>query len=338
MKLTVIDSLAQLYQSIDTFKSRIAPAAALFIPFALFALLEIALKLTKNLVLCALITVGLHAAHAQESDTLKKIRETKTASIGVRDSAAPLSYATGNGAYAGYHVDICRQVLEELVPGVKISYVSVTSTNRIPLVQNGTTVMECGSTTNTDARQKDVAFSLTTFVAEIRMAVKKSSGIQSVAQLEGKTAVSTSGGTGLTMLRKIQKTQNLKFDVLAGRDHAESFLLLESGRADAFVLDDNVIAGLIALSAQPQDYILVGEPMSADPNAVMLPKNDPAFKAAVDGVMARMMRSGEMAALYDKWFMKPIPPRNVTVGLSMSSTLRRLFKEPNDFSAEKLAQ
>ncbi len=311
---------------------------AAFLPSIPFGLPEIALKFFHCLMLCACLASAAGGAQAQETGTLQKIRESKTAAIGVRDAAAPLSYATGSGSYTGYHVELCRKVLEELAPGLQITYVAVTSTNRIPLVRNGTIQMECGSTTNTDARQKDVAFSVTTFVAEIRMAVRKSSGLQSLEQLGGKTVVTTAGGTGVVLLRKQARALNADFNVLMGRDHAESFLMLESGRADAFVLDDNVLAGLIALSAKPQEFAIVGEPMSADPNAIMLPRDDSDFKAAVDAILKRMMRNGEMAALYDKWFMQPIPPRGVTVGLPMSASLKRSFQEPNDRSSEKFVK
>ncbi len=296
------------------------------------------MKSIARLTLCALFAFGLPAANAQEVDTLQKIRSSKAATMGVRDSAAPLSYATGSAQYAGYHVDLCRKVLQELVPGVQISYIAVTSVNRVPLVKNGTVDMECGSTTNNDARQKDVAFAVTTFIAQIRMAVKKASGLQSIAQLDGKTVVTTAGGTGLPMLRKQARAHNINYDILMGADHAAAFLLLEAGRADAFVLDDNVLAGLIAQSSKPQDFAIVGEPMSADPIAIMLRKDDPAFKAAVDSVIKRMMRDGELAALYDKWFTQPIPPRGISVGLPMSGALKKAFSEPNDRSAEMLAQ
>lgn len=274
----------------------------------------------------------------EDVDTLEKIRTSKSATMGVRDSAAPLAYALGNSQYAGYHVEICRKILEELAPGVKITYLPVTSLNRVPLVQNGTVDLECGSTTNTLARKKDVDFSVTTFIAEIRMAVKKSSGYQSLAQLNGKAVVTTAGGTGLIMLRKQARQLNVNFEVMTGKDHADSFLFLEGGRADAFVLDDNVLAGLIALSKNPQDYAIVGEPLSADPIAIMLPKGNPAFKAAVDGILRRMMANGELAALYDRWFMKPIPPRGIAMNLPMGEALKKAFAHPNDLSSEELAR
>lgn len=285
----------------------------------------------------AFLALGLATAtaSAQEADTLQRIRATRTATMGVRDAAAPLSYALGNSQFAGYHVELCRKVLEELAPGVKINYVTVTSTNRVALVKNGTVDMECGSTTNTDARQKEVNFAVTTFMAEIRMAVKKGSGYQSIAQMDGKTIVTTAGGTGVPMLRKQARLNKADYNIVTGRDHAESFLLLESGRADAFVLDDNVLAGLIAMSKNPEDFAIVGEAMSADPNAIMLPKQDPAFKAAVDTIIKRMMKSGELAALYDKWFMQPIAPRGVAVNLPMGQSLKKVFAQPDDRSSEE---
>ena len=196
----------------------------------------------------------------------------------------------------------------------------MTSQNRIPLVQNGTVDLECGSTTNNATRQKDVAFAPTLYVEEVRIATKKSSGIKSIADLNGKTVATTTGTTSVQLLRKNKRAAGMDFKELNGKDHSDSFLLLESGRADAFVMDGQILAGLISKSKNPADYAIVGEVLSVEPIAIMYRKDDPAFKKAVDDSVRNMIKSGEVAKLYDKWFMQPIPPSNTKVGLPAVAT------------------
>jgi glutamate/aspartate transport system substrate-binding protein len=214
----------------------------------------------------------------------------------------------------------------------------VTSQNRISLVSNGTVDIECGSTTNNTARQKDVAFAVTTYVEEVRTAVRANSGINSLAQLGGKTIATTTGTTSVQLLRKHERAQNVSFNEVYGKDHAESFLLLESGRADAFVMDAQILAGNIANSKAPADFKIVGEPISVEPIAIMLRKDDAAFKKLADDTLKDLMKSGEIAKIYDKWFVQPIPPKNAKLNLPASETTKAAWATPNDKPAEDYAK
>ncbi len=284
----------------------------------------------------ALLTAG--AAQAQ-SDTLAKIKENKAATMGVRESSGALSYTLGDGKYAGFHIEVCTRVLADVqkklgLPKLDIKYQPVTSQNRIPLVQNGTVDIECGSTTNNATRQKDVSFAVTTFVEEVRIAVKANSGITSIAQLNGRNVATTTGTTSVQLLRKHERGAGVDFKEVFGKDHADSFLLLETGRADAFVMDGQILAGNIAKSKNPADYRIVGEVLSVEPIAIMIRKDDPAFKKAVDESIVAMVKSGDMAKAYDKWFVQPIPPSNTRVGLPASDATKAAWANPNDKPVE----
>ncbi len=282
------------------------------------------------------------AALAQSNDTLAKVKATGEITMGVRDSSGALSYTLGDGKYVGFHIDVCQKIVAnvEKAVGKKLDtkYVAVTSQNRIPLVQNGTVDIECGSTTNNAARQKDVAFALTTYVEEVRIAVKANSGITSINQLNGKNVATTTGTTSVQILRKHERAAGVDFKEVYGKDHAESFLLLESGRADAFVMDGQILAGNIALSKSPADYKIVGEVLSVEPIAIMLRKDDPAFKKVADDTIREMAKSGELAKSYDKWFVQPIPPKNTRVGLPASETTRAAWVNLNDKPMEDYAK
>jgi glutamate/aspartate transport system substrate-binding protein len=282
----------------------------------------------------ALGALAATGAQAQLNDTIAKVKAAGKVVMGTRESSAPLAYTVGNNQYMGYHVEICQNILKAIFPGTPIEYVAVTSANRIPLVQNGTVDIECGSTTNNVAREKDVAFALTTYVTEVRTAVHANSPIKSVGDLAGKTVATTTGTTSVALLRKNERSKNINFNVVYGKDHADSFLLLESGRADAFVMDDNILAGLIAGSKNPKDFKIVGETLNVEPIAMMIRKDDPKFKAAVDDYLRKAFKDGEINKLYDKWFLKPIPPKNVAVNLPMGHVLQELVKNPNDKPAE----
>lgn len=288
----------------------------------------------KKFWLALALTAVAAGAHAQANDTLAKAKAAGKVVMGVRESSAPLSYTTGGGQFTGYHVELCQRILKSVLPGVSVEYVPVTSANRIPLVQNGTVDIECGSTTNNETRQKDVSFALTTYVTEVRTAVKADSKIKSVADLNGKTVATTTGTTSVALLRKNKRAQGIQFKEVYGKDHADSFLLLESGRADAFVMDDNILAGLIAGSKNPKDFKIVGETLNVEPIAIMVRKDDPKFKAAVDDYIRKAMKDGELKLLYSKWFEKPIPPKNTSVNLPMGKILGDLVKAPNDKPAE----
>ena len=289
--------------------------------------------------LAALLVMG--AAHAE--DTLKKIKDSGAVTMGVRESSGALSYTLGDGKYTGFHVEICTHALAEIqkqlgLAKLDVKYQPVTSGNRIPLVQNGTVDIECGSTTNNATRQKDVAFAMTTFVEEVRIAVKANSGITNIAQLNGKNVATTTGTTSVQTLRKNERATGLDFKEIFGKDHADSFLLLESGRADAFVMDGAILAGNIAKSKNPADFKIVGEVLSVEPIAIMMRKDDPAFKKAVDDSIKAMIKSGDMAKLWDKWFMQAIPPTNTKVGLAVSESTKTAWANPNDKPMEDYAK
>ena len=290
------------------------------------------------LVLAAMAAVGV-----AQADTLKKIKDSGSVTMGVRESSGALSYTLGDGKFTGYHVEICDKVLSDVrkqlgMSSLSVKYQPVTSQNRIPLVQNGTVDIECGSTTNNATRQKDVSFAVTTFVEEVRIAVKANSGITKIGDLNGRSVATTTGTTSVQTLRKNERATGVDFKEVFGKDHADSFLLLESGRADAFVMDGSLLAGLIAKSKNPADYKIVGEVLSVEPIAIMIRKDDPAFKTAVDNSIKAMIKSGDVAKLYDKWLMQAIPPANTKVGLPMSESLKAALANPNDNPMEAYAK
>jgi glutamate/aspartate transport system substrate-binding protein len=276
---------------------------------------------------------------AELTGTLKKAKESGTLTMGFRESSYPLSYLDDKQQPIGYHIDICNKIVEAvkkeiLLPQLKVQHQPVTSQNRIPLVTNGTVDLECGSTTNNEARQKQVDFVVTTFVTNVRMAVKKKSGITSLSQLGGKPVATTSGTTSVQLMRAHEKAKGIDFKEAYGKDHADSFLLLETDRAVAFVMDDNLLAGLIVTSKTPQEYAIVGEVLNVEPIAVMIRRDDPAFKKLADDTVKGLMKSGEVDKLYAKWFMSPIPPKNVSMNFPMSDKLKELIKNPSDAPAE----
>jgi glutamate/aspartate transport system substrate-binding protein len=290
--------------------------------------------MNMKLALAVLTMSSCACALAQDAGTLEKAKASGSVVMGVRESSPPLSYQLGADKYVGYHVELCERVLGTLLPAAAIKYMPVTSQNRIPLLQNGTIDIECGSTTNNAARKQQVSFAVTTYVTEARFAVKTASGITSVEQLFGKTVATTIGTTLVQRLRKIEQGNGTSFNLLYGKDHADSFLLLESGRADAFAMDDQTLAGNISNSKSPQDYRIVGKPLGIEPLSIMLRKDDLRFKAAVDDVISKMMSSGELEQLYTKWFLRPIPPRGAVINIPIGDTLRSAFKSPNDDPAE----
>lgn len=294
----------------------------------------------KRVLLAAALLAGFSVVHAE--DTLKKIKDCGTITMGVRESSG-LSYTIGDGKYVGYHIDVCEQVVRDIrrqlgLSSLTVKYQPVTSANRIPLTVNGTVDLECGSTTNNAARQKDVAFAVTTYVEEVRIAVKAKSGITSINQLNGKTVATTTGTTSVQTLRKHERANGVDFKEVFGKDHADSFLLLDSGRADAFVMDGSILAKNIATSKNPADFKIVGEVLSVEPIAIMIRKDDPAFKKAVDDSIKAMMKSGELAKLYDKWFLQPIPPTNTKIGLPLSAATKEAWANPNDKPMEEYAK
>ena len=288
----------------------------------------------KHLLAAAITVLAAGSALAQANDTLAKIKSSGAVTLGVRESSG-LGYTLGSGKYVGFHTEMGERILADIqkqlgLAKMEIKYQPVTSQNRIPLVVNGTVDIECGSTTNNMARQKDVAFAYTTYVEEVRIAVNAKSGITGIKDLNGNTIVTTTGTTSVQTLRKNKRADGLTFKEVMGKDHADSFLMLETGRADAFIMDGSILAANISKSKNPADYKVVGEVLSVEPIACMLRKDDPAFKKAVDDSIVRQIKDGSLAKLYDRWFMQPIPPNNVKVGLPLSEATKEAWANPND--------
>lgn len=272
---------------------------------------------------------------AQNIDVLKKIKDTASITLGVREASGAMSYSLGAGEYAGFHVEVCKNVVADLQKqlGLKrldIRYQLVTAQNRIPLVQNGTVDLECGTTTNNATRQKDVAFAPTLYIEEVRIATKTKSGINGLPQLANRTVSATSGATAVQLIRKHERAAGVDFKEVFGKDNSDGFLLLESDRADAFVADGQILATMISQSKQSKEYVVLKDVLSVEPIAIMLPKGDPAFKKAVDVSIVKLARSGEVAKLYDKWFVQQIPPNNTRVGLPASEMTKAAWVELSD--------
>lgn len=276
---------------------------------------------------------------ATPSGTLDKVQQSGIIILGIRESSYPLSYLDGQGQPIGYHMDICRAIAEAVrlrtgLAQLNIQTVPVTSANRIPKMVDGAIDLECGSTTNNRQRQKFVAFAPTTYVATVRTAVRAADGITRLSQLNGKTVVTTAGSTSMQLLKARQMGRDFKITEMLGGDHAESFHKLESGEAAGFVMDDNLLAGLIASAAHPKDFTIIGEAINTEPVAIMLRRDDPAFKALVDDTVKAMMKSGELRRLYAKWFQSPIPPKGINLNFPMSGALDGLIQFPGDEPAE----
>ena len=276
------------------------------------------------------------SANAQElTGTLKKIKDIGTITIGHRESSIPFSYLDDKQQPVGYAMELCGKVVDAVkaelkMPNLKVAYQPVTSANRIPLLQNGTIDLECGSTTNSVERQKQVAFGPTYFVVNISAAVKKSSGIKTFADLNGKTVASTSGTTSIPLLRGYEKAKGIDFKELQAKDHAESMQLVASDRAQAFIMDDILLAGQIANQQNPGQYMILPESLRTEPYSMMLRREDPQFKALVDRAVGAVFKSGEIDKIYAKWFTSAIPPRNINMNFPQTPAIIEAFKSPND--------
>lgn len=297
------------------------------------------MSLSKLLIYLAAISsiavfVAPRVAVAEDAPTLAKIKSSGSITYGYRESSFGFSYLDASAKPVGYSIDICNHIVDAIkaelkMPAIEIKYQAVTSANRVPLVANGTVDIECGSTTNTIERQKQVAFSPDVFRYNIRTLVKANSGIKSIADLQGKTVATTAGTTALRLLREADKGRNLEINSLSGKDHTDSFLLVETGRAQAFVLDDILLAGQIANARNPKDYVIVGESLRTENMALMFRKDDPELKYLVDRVVTGMMQSGEMERLYTRWFMSPIPPRNININYPLNPETKDAFAHPS---------
>jgi glutamate/aspartate transport system substrate-binding protein len=274
-------------------------------------------------------------AWAQESLTLRKIQETGVISLGYRDGSIPFSYLDERQRPIGYSMDLCLHIVKAVkrrlqLDDLQIKWTPVNSSTRIPMVANSTIDLECGTTTNTVVRQKYVSFAVTTFVAGSRLASKRSSHIRDLEDLRGKAVVSTAGTTSIARLVELNTALNLGMTILAGKDHVQSFRMVESDRAVAFAMDDVLLYGLIASARDPASYTVTGEPLSVEPYGIALRKGDPEFKALADETIVSLFRSGEIHAIYRRWFEAPIPPRPVTLGLPMSDALKSVIARPTD--------
>jgi glutamate/aspartate transport system substrate-binding protein len=295
-----------------------------------------------SLLLLTAIGTALAGASAQAAEltgTLKKIKDTGTFALAHRESSVPFSYYDDKQQVIGYSHELAMKVVDAVkkelkTPNLKVTLNPVTPATRIPLVSNGTVDLECGSTTNNYERQKQVAFSNTIFLVGTRLLVKNSSGVKDFPDLKGKTAVTTQGTTSERLLNKINTDQKLGMKIVSAKDHGDSFLMVESDRAVAFMMDDVLLFGEIAKSKKPGDYAVVGKPQSFEAYGCMLRKDDPQFKKLVDDTLASVMQSGEINKIYNKWFLSPIPPRNVNMNFPLSPDLAALFKNPNDKPAE----
>jgi len=284
---------------------------------------------------CLLIGASAPARTQDLEGTLKKVKETGTFAIGHRESSLPLSYLGEDLQPVGFSIELCKHVVDAVkaklgTPGLTIKYSPVTSANRIPLVANGTVDIECGSTANMTARQKQVGFSYTVFVPQFRWIARAKGDINTADDLRGKTVVVTAGTNTALFVNKMNNDDKLGMTVVQGKDHAESFLLVETGRASAWMEDDVLIAGFRANAKVPADFKLLDKSYPSDPYALMIRKDDPQFKALVDDTLAKLMRSGEFEKLYVQWFENPIPPKGINIQLPMSDALKRDIREPND--------
>ena len=280
---------------------------------------------------CALIAVP---AFAQEG-TLDKIRKTGTITVGHRDASIPFSYYDDKQQIVGYAVDICKRIVDAVkrelkMSSIQVNYQLVTSANRIPLMANGTIDLECGSTTNNLDRQKQVWFTNTHFVTANRWVAKKSANLKTLNDLKGKTVVSTAGTTNIKQITEINAAQNLGMNITSANGHPEAFQMVETGRAVAFVMDDILLYSLAAQSRNPADYAISKDALSVEPYGIMLRKDDPSFKKIVDSCTASLYKSGRINAIYDKWFLKPVPPKGINLNVPMSDALKKAFANPTD--------
>ena len=279
----------------------------------------------------AAFAVALPAA-AQEG-TLKKIKDSGAITIGHRDASLPFSYYDDKQQPIGYAMDLCAKIVDAVkaelkMPNLKTNYQLVTSANRIPLMANGTIDLECGSTTNNVARQEQVRFTMTHFVTANRWVSKKSAKLKTLQDLKGKTIVSTAGTTNIKQITEINAAQNLGMNIISANGHPEAFQMVETGRAVAFVMDDILLAGLAAQSRSPKDYEISSVALSVEPYGIMVRKDDKAFKDVADKALSQVYKSGQINAIYAKWFQKPVPPKNINLDLPMSPALKKVMANP----------
>src|SRR6266542_869372 len=290
---------------------------------------------TIRIILAALACVTLAASAAAQEGTLKKIKDGGSITIGHSDASVPFSYYDDKQQPVGYAVDLCLRIVDAVkselrMPRIDVKYQLVTSANRIPLMANGTIDLECGSTTNNLERQKQVWFTITHFVTANRWVAKKSSNAKTLNDLKGKTVVSTAGTTNIKQITEINTAQNLGMNIISANGHPEAFQMVETGRAVAFVMDDILLYSLAAQSRSPADYEISKDALSVEPYGIMLRKDDQAYKKFVDAAMDDTYKSGAINAINDKCFLKPVPPRGLTLNVPMSDQFKKLVANPTD--------
>jgi glutamate/aspartate transport system substrate-binding protein len=292
----------------------------------------------RSIVSAGLVTLGalLIAAPAiAQEGTLKKIKDTNTITLGHRDASIPFSYFDDKQMPVGYAMDLCGKIVEAVkaelkMPNLQVKLNPVTSATRIPLMANGTVDLECGSTTNNLERQKQVAFTITHFVTANRFVSKKAANLKTLDDLKGKTIVSTSGTTNIKQITELNGQKNLGMTILPAKDHAESFLMVETGRAAAFFMDDILLYSLVANSKTPSDWTISADALSVEPYGIMLRRDDPSFKKVVDDAMTKIYKSGEINTIYAKWFLQPVPPKGINLNVPMSEVFKHVVAKPTD--------
>jgi glutamate/aspartate transport system substrate-binding protein len=276
------------------------------------------------------------AANAQQlTGTLQKIKDSGTITIGHRDTSIPFSYYDDKQQAVGYAIDICMRIVDAIKAELKLAKIDikfnpVTSATRIPLMANGTIDLECGSTTNNLERQKQVAFTITHFVTANRFVSKKSANLKTLNDLKGKTVVSTSGTTNIKNATELNVEKKLGMNIIAAKDHAEAFLTVDTGRAVAFFMDDILLYSLVANSKNPQDWVISADALTVEPYGIMLLRDDPAFKKVVDGAVRNLYKTGQINAIYEKWFLKPVPPKGVNLNVPMGVVFKKVVANPTD--------
>ena len=292
----------------------------------------------RSFVFVGLVTFGsllvAGPASAQEG-TLKKIKETGAITLGHRDASIPFSYFDDKQQAVGYAMDLCGKIVDAVkaelkMPNLQVKLNPVTSATRIPLMANGTVDLECGSTTNNLERQKQVAFTITHFVTANRFVSKKAANLKSLDDLKGKTIVSTSGTTNIKQITELNGQKNLGLTILPAKDHAESFLMVETGRAVAFFMDDILLYSLVANSKTPSEWVISADALSVEPYGIMLRRDDPSFKKVVDEAMTKIYKSGEINTIYAKWFLHPVPPKGINLNVPMSEVFKHVVAKPTD--------
>ncbi|HEX8740447.1 MAG TPA: amino acid ABC transporter substrate-binding protein [Casimicrobiaceae bacterium] len=287
------------------------------------------------LLIAALAFVAAPVLAQELTGTLKKVKDTGTITIGYRDASIPFSYLDQNQKPIGYAMDICYQIVDAVkaklkMPDIKVALNPVTSSTRIPLMANGTIDLECGSTTNNAERKKQVDFGMTYFVIKYRWVSKAADHMDTIDSLKGQTVVSTAGTTDIKALNELNTSKNMGMTVLSANDHPAAFLMVETGRAKAFLMDDILLAGLVANSKNPADFHISKDSLGLEPYSLMFRKDDPEFKKVVDDEMTKLYKSGEIETIYKKWFESPVPPKGINLNVPISDSLKRVFANPTD--------